>query len=102
MREVLEQTPVAYNVCLDSQLQNYASPIGSICVNVERFVSFRRGDYPQERLLHLNQVARIVKQRAHAVGITMSLHGMRASFITLAFENYEHARAGSMARTTEG
>ncbi len=50
------------------------------------FVSFRKGDHPQERPLHPNQVERIVKQRAHAVGIAMSPHGMRASFITLAFE----------------
>ena len=50
------------------------------------FVSFRKGDHPQEKPLHPNQVERIVKQRAHAVGIMMSPHGMRASFITLAFE----------------
>jgi integrase len=50
------------------------------------FISFRRGDHPQERPLHPNQVERIVKQRAQAVGIAMSPHGMRASFITLAFE----------------
>jgi integrase/recombinase XerD len=50
------------------------------------FVSFRKGDHPQERPLHSNQVERIVKQRAQAVGIVMSTHGMRASFITLAFE----------------
>ena len=50
------------------------------------FVSFRKGDHSQERPLHANQVERIVKQRAHAVGIAMSPHGMRASFITLAFE----------------
>src|SRR6266700_5928641 len=50
------------------------------------FVSFRKGDHPQEKPLHPNQVERIVKQHAHAVGIAMSPHGMRASFITLAFE----------------
>jgi len=50
------------------------------------FISFRKGDHPQERPLHPNQVERIVKQRAQAVGIAMSPHGMRASFITLAFE----------------
>jgi integrase/recombinase XerD len=50
------------------------------------FVSFRKGDHPQERPLHPNQVERTVKQHAYAVGIMMSPHGMRASFITLAFE----------------
>jgi integrase len=50
------------------------------------FVSFRKGDHPQERPLHPNQVERIVKRHAQAVGIAMSPHGMRASFITLAFE----------------
>ncbi len=50
------------------------------------FVSFRKGDHPQEKPLQPNQIKRIVKQRAQAVGIEMSPHGMRASFITLAFE----------------
>jgi len=50
------------------------------------FVSFRKGDHPQERSLHPNQVERIVKQHAQTVGIAISPHGMRASFITLAFE----------------
>jgi len=50
------------------------------------FVSFRKGDHPQERPLHPNQIERIVKQHAQAVGIAMSPHGMRASFIILAFE----------------
>ena len=50
------------------------------------FVSFRKGDYPQEKPMHVNQVERVVKQRTLAVGITMSPHGMRAGFITLAFE----------------
>lgn len=50
------------------------------------FVSFRKGDHPQEKPLHPNQVERIVKQHAQAIGIAMSPHGMRASFITLAFE----------------
>jgi hypothetical protein len=50
------------------------------------FVSFRRGDHPQEKPLYPNQVERIVKRRAQAVGTTMSPHGMRVSFITFAFE----------------
>jgi len=33
---------------------------------------------------------RIVKKRAKAIDVTMSLHGMWASFITLAFEGGAH------------
>lgn len=50
------------------------------------FGSFRKGDHPQEKPLHPNQIEHIVKQRTQAIGIAMSPHGMRASFITLAFE----------------
>ncbi len=39
------------------------------------FISFRKGDHPQERPLDPNQVERIVKQCAQAVGITMSPYG---------------------------
>jgi integrase/recombinase XerD len=69
-------------------IDDYLAAAGRMHVTPEAplFVSFRKGDHPQERPLHPNQVERIVKQRAHAVEIAMSPHGMRASFITLAFE----------------
>jgi site-specific recombinase XerD len=50
------------------------------------FVSFRQGDHSQERPLTGNEVARIVKRRAQAVERALSLHELRTSFITLAFE----------------
>jgi len=50
------------------------------------FVSFRKGDHPQEKPITGNQIERVVKARAKVVGMTISPHGMRASFITLAFE----------------
>jgi integrase/recombinase XerD len=69
-------------------IDDYLEAAGRVCAAPEAplFVRFRKGDRPQERPLHPNQVERIVKQRAQAVGITRSPHGMRASFITLAFE----------------
>lgn len=76
--------PVEVRQVIDDYLQaagrEHAAPAAPL------FVSFRKGDHPQEKPLDLNQVERIVKQRAQAVGITMSPHGMQASFITLAFE----------------
>ncbi len=76
--------PVEVRQVIDDYLQaagrEHAAPAAPL------FVSFRKGDHPQEKPLHPNQVERIVKSRAHAVGIAMSPHGMRASFITLAFE----------------
>lgn len=69
-------------------IDEYLEADGWACAAPEAplFISFRKGDHPQARPLHPNQVERIVKQRTQAVGITMSPHGMRASFITLAFE----------------
>lgn len=80
----LAKLPVEVQKAID----DYLNAIGRVGVTPEAplFVSFRKGDHPQERPLHPNQVERIVKQRAQAIGIAMSPHGMRASFITLAFE----------------
>lgn len=80
----LAKLPVEVRQTID----DYLEAAGRACAAPEAplFVSFRKGDHPQERPLHPNQVERIVKQRAQAVGIAMSPHGMRASFITLAFE----------------
>lgn len=80
----LAKLPVEVRQALD----DYLEAAGRVCAAPEAplFISFRKGDHPQERPLHPNQVERIVKQRAQAVGIMMSPHGMRASFITLAFE----------------
>src|SRR6266487_4772379 len=80
----LAKLPVEVRQTIDT----YLEAAGRMCAPPEApvFISFRKGDHPQEKPLHPNQVERIVKQRAQAVGITMSPHGMRASFITLAFE----------------
>jgi integrase/recombinase XerD len=81
----LAKLPVEVRQTVDE----YLEPVGRMNAAPEAplFVSFRKkGDHPQERPLHPNQIERIVKQRAQAVGIAMSPHGMRTSFITLAFE----------------
>ena len=80
----LAKLPVEVRQAID----NYLEAVGRVCTASEAplFISFRKGDHPQEKPLHPNQVERIVKQRGQAVGIAMSPHGMRASFITLAFE----------------
>ncbi len=80
----LAKLPVEVRQVIDDYLEaagrTHAAPEAPL------FVSFRKGDHAQEGALHPNQVERIVKQRAQAIGIAMSPHGMRASFITLAFE----------------
>jgi integrase/recombinase XerD len=80
----LAKLPVEVRQAID----DYLEVARRVCAPPEAplFVSFRKGDLPQEKPLHPNQVERIVKQRAQAVEIAMSPHGMRASFITLAFE----------------
>ena len=80
----LAKLPVEVRQTIDAYLE--AVGRAEVAPEAPLFISFRKGDHPQERPLHPNQVERIVKQRAQAVGIAMSPHGMRASFITLAFE----------------
>ncbi len=45
---------------------------------------------------------RVVKQRAKAIDVTMSPHGMRASFITLAFEGGRSSHVGAGCRLAKG
>lgn len=80
----LAKLPVEVRLAIDE----YLEASGRACAVSEAplFISFRKGDHPQEKPLHPNQVERIVKQHAQAIGIVMSPHRMRASFITLAFE----------------
>lgn len=80
----IAKLPVEVQQAIDAYLE--AVGRGDVVPEAPLFISFRKGDHPQEKPLHPNQVERIVKQRAQAVGIAMSPHGMRASFITLAFE----------------
>ena len=80
----LAKIPVEVRQTIDEYLE--AAGRTDVAPESPLFISFRKGDHPQERPLHPNQVERIVKQHAQAVGIVMSPHGMRASFITLAFE----------------
>jgi integrase/recombinase XerD len=80
----LAKLPVEVRQTIDDYLE--ATGRAGAAPEAPLFVSFRKGDHPQERPLHPNQVERIVKQRAQAVGMAISPHGMRGSFITLAFE----------------
>lgn len=80
----LAKLPVEVRQAID----NYLQVTGRAQARPEAplFVSFRKGDHPQEKPITGNQIERVVKARAKAVGMTISPHGMRASFITLAFE----------------
>jgi len=80
----LAKLPVEVRQSLDAYLE--VADRASVAPGAPLFISFRKGDRPQERPLHPNQVERIVKQHAQTVGIATSPHGMRASFITLDFE----------------
>jgi integrase len=75
----LAKVPVEVRQTIDDYL--VAAGRGHVAPEAPLFVSFRKGDHPQERPLHPNQVERIVKQHAQAVGMMISPHGMRASFI---------------------
>ena len=92
----LAKLPVEVRQTIDDYLE--AAGRADVAPEAPLFVSFRKGDHPPERPLHPNQVERIVKQRAQAVAIAMSPHGMRASFITLAFEGGDLALVQDGAR----
>jgi len=80
----LAKLPVEVRQAIDDYLEAAGrTHLGS---EAPLFVSFRKGDHPQEKSITGNQIERVVKARAKAVGMTISPHGMRASFITLAFE----------------
>jgi integrase/recombinase XerD len=80
----LAKLPVEVRHAIDDSLE--ATARTQIGPEAPLFVSFRKGDHPQEKPITGNQVERVVKAQAKAVGVTISPHGMRASFITLAFE----------------
>jgi integrase len=83
-RRGLAKLPVEVKQAIDT----YLEAVGRTEARLEAplFVGFRKGDHPQEIPVSGTLIERVVKQRAKAIGVTMSPHGMRASFITLAFE----------------
>jgi integrase len=70
----------AIDAYLKMNVRAYAGP------EVLFLVSFHKREHLQERPLYLNQVERVVKQHTQAIGVALSPHGMRASFITQALE----------------
>lgn len=51
------------------------------------FISFRKGDHPQNKRISPNDIYRSVKEYAEKAGIKqLSPHGLRATFITLSIE----------------
>ena len=71
------------------------------------FVRFRKGDRPTQLALSDDGIEGIVKDRATAVGIHLTPHGLRASFITLTLEGgaklqqVQYAAGHADPRTTE-
>ncbi len=71
------------------------------------FVPISRMDNPLERVLTARQIERIVTGRAAVIGVELSPHALRATFITLALENgarlqqVQYAAGHSDPRTTE-
>ena len=76
--------PIEVKQAIDAYLE--AVERTEACAEAPLFVGFRKGDHPQEMPVSGTLIERVVKERAKAIGVTMSPHGMRVSFITLAFE----------------
>jgi integrase/recombinase XerD len=71
------------------------------------FVSFRRGDHPTRRPMGEKAIETQVKTYAASLGVPLTPHGLRATFITLALEHnaklqqVQYAAGHSDPRTTE-
>ena len=73
------------------------------------FVQFRRGDHPQLKGISDQVVQRIVEESVagSGLGIKLTPHGLRATFVTLALEGgakleqVQHAVGHADPRTTE-
>jgi integrase/recombinase XerD len=75
--------------------------------NAPLFVRFKKGDKPKETGLDWLDIERIVEGYAKRIGIKLSPHGLRASFVTLALEGgakleqVQYAAGHADPRTTE-
>jgi integrase/recombinase XerD len=71
------------------------------------FVSFRRGDHPTRRPMGDKAIETQVKHYANTLGVPLTPHGLRATFITLALEHnaklqqVQYAAGHRDPRTTE-
>ena len=72
------------------------------------FISFRKGDHPQDKRISPNDIYRAVKEYSEKAGIKkLSPHGLRATFITLSIEGgaplhkVQYAAGHSDPRMTE-
>jgi integrase/recombinase XerD len=71
------------------------------------FVSFRRGDHPTRRPMGDKAIETQVKRYAEHLGLPLTPHGLRATFITLALEHHakleqvQYAAGHRDPRTTE-
>lgn len=71
------------------------------------FIQFRRGDHPRSEGISPQVIEHIVKTHAARVGLTLTPHGLRATFVTLALEagakleQVQYAVGHADPRTTE-
>jgi len=71
------------------------------------FVQFRRGDHPRPEGISSQVIERIVKTHSARVGLVLTPHGLRATFVTLALEagakleQVQYAVGHADPRTTE-
>lgn len=71
------------------------------------FIQFRKGDHPYERPISGQLVERVVEKYAALVGLKISPHALRATFVTLALEGgaklqqVQYAVGHADPRTTE-
>jgi site-specific recombinase XerD len=97
--------PVAVRRAIEEYLE--ACDRQNLPANAPLFIQFRKGDHPCEQPISGQVVARVVEKYATLVGLKISPHSLRATFVTLALEGgaklqqVQYAVGHADPRTTE-
>jgi integrase len=92
---------------VDQQQRRQIEERHQISLDDPLFVSFRRGDHPTRKPMGDKAIETVVKTYAAPLGLPLTPHGLRATFITLALENnaklqqVQYAAGHRDPRTTE-
>jgi site-specific recombinase XerD len=71
------------------------------------FIQFRKGDHPQKAAISDQVIERVVSEHAQKLGLKLSPHGLRATFVTMALDGgarlhqVQYAVGHADPRTTE-
>jgi integrase/recombinase XerD len=105
--EELQRELAALGTDTDTEQRRSIEQRHQVALNDPLFVSFRRGDHPTRRPMGDKAIETQVKRYAEYLGLPLTPHGLRATFITLALEHHakleqvQYAAGHRDPRTTE-